>query len=192
MIALIPARGGSKRIPGKNKKDFHGKPIISYSIEAAQKAGIFDQIYVSTDDGEIQGIARSYGVDLTYRPARLADDEPGTEEVMSEFIKRTKIKDDEIMCCLYATAPTITPWNLLYAVQMLVINNASMVYSVDWDGEDAGQFYFAVAHTFKSFKVHGPNYIPGVVIKYTVDNAIDINTPADWDKATEIYSGMVG
>ena len=194
MIALIPARSGSKRIPGKNKKFFHGKPIIAYSIEAAQEAGIFDQIYVSTDDGEIQGIARSYEIDLTYRPLGLADDDSGTEEVMAEFIKRIKVPDNDTMCCIYATAPTMKPRDLICAYQTFVVNNASMVYSVDHMGVDAGQFYFASAYTFRNFRVHdkGSWKIPGQVIKYVVENGIDINTPEDWDEAVEIYSGMVG
>ena len=74
-IAVIPARGGSKRIPGKNIKDFLGKPIIAYSIEAALKSQCFDQVIVSTDDEKIAKVAKSYGADVPFiRPAELADD----------------------------------------------------------------------------------------------------------------------
>jgi len=194
MIALIPARGGSKRIPGKNRKLFHGKPIIEYSILAAQQSGLFEHIYVSTDDRDTQLIANGCLAELTYRPPWLADDDSGTEDVMEEFIKRTLVKDSEIMCCIYATAPTMNPKDLICAYQMLLVNEAAMVYSVDHLGVDAAQFYFADANTFKNFRVHdpGPRRIPGLVIKYVVDNAIDINTPEDWDNAVGIYAGMGG
>ncbi len=192
MICIIPARSGSKRIPHKNRNLFHGKPIIEYSIKTAQDSALFDQIFVSTDDRATQLIANNCGAELTYRPPWLADDESGTEDVMEEFIKRTLVKDDTMMCCIYATAPTMTAKDLICAYQMLLVNEADMVYSVDYLGVDAAQFYFATANTFKNFRVHdpGPRRIPGPVIRYVVDNAIDINTPADWDLALEIYSGV--
>jgi N-acylneuraminate cytidylyltransferase len=194
MIALIPARGGSKRIPGKNRKHFHGKPIIEYSILAAQQTGIFDHIYVSTDDRDTQLIAEGCGAKLTYRPPWLADDMSGTEDVMEEFIKRTNVKDDVMMCCIYATAPTMTAKDLVCACQMMVVNEADMAYSVDHMGVDAAQFYFAYPNTFKNFRVHdpGPRRIPGLVIKYVVENAIDINTPEDWEDAVRIYADVGG
>jgi len=107
-IAIIPARGGSKRIPRKNIKLFHGKPMIAYSIEAAQQSGCFDKIIVSTDDQEIADIAKKYGAEVPFiRPAAIADDFATTLDVMQHAIKWCEEHEwiIENVCCIYATAP---------------------------------------------------------------------------------------
>jgi len=87
-LAVIPARGGSKRIPGKNVKLFGGKPMIAWSIEAVQRTGLFDRIVVSTDDKEIASIARKYGADVPFvRPAELSDDHTSTAPVIAHAIE---------------------------------------------------------------------------------------------------------
>ena len=92
-VCLIPARGGSKRIPRKNIKSFFGKPLIAWSIEAAKTAGIFDEIYVSTDDQEIAQIATSYGANIPFlRPDYLSNDYAVDEEVIEHFIEWMKSK----------------------------------------------------------------------------------------------------
>lgn len=109
-IAIIPARGGSKRIPHKNIKLFCGKPIISYSIEAALNAGVFDTVLVSTDDEKIAEIAREYGAIVPFlRPAYLADDYTGTTEVVEHAIYEWQLMGNKVdfVCCIYATAPFI-------------------------------------------------------------------------------------
>ena len=97
-VAIIPARGGSKRIPKKNIKLFHGKPLIAYSIEVALKSKLFDKVIVSTDDEEIAKIARSYGADVPFlRPKELSDDFTGTGAVVNhaiEFLKQNGEKID--------------------------------------------------------------------------------------------------
>lgn len=109
-IAIIPARGGSKRIPRKNIKAFHGKPMIAYSIEAAQKSGCFDRIIVSTDDQEIADTALKYGAEVPFlRPADIADDYATTMDVMDhaiQYLAKENISP-EFVCCIYATAPFI-------------------------------------------------------------------------------------
>ena len=86
-VAIIPARGGSKRIPRKNIKDFHGKPLIAYSIEAALASGLFEKVLVSTDDDEIAEVARSYGAEVPFiRPKELSDDFTGTGEVVKHAL----------------------------------------------------------------------------------------------------------
>ena len=109
-IAIIPARGGSKRIPRKNIKAFHGKPMIAYSIEAAQKSGCFDRIIVSTDDQEIADTALKYGAEVPFlRPADIADDYATTMDVMVhaiQYLAKENISP-EFVCCIYATAPFI-------------------------------------------------------------------------------------
>jgi pseudaminic acid cytidylyltransferase len=110
ILGIIPARGGSKRIPGKNIKSFLGKPIISYSILAAQESGVFDKIIVSTDSKEIATIARDYGAEVPFfRPPELSDDFTGTNKVIAHSVKHYQGQeiDVEYVCCIYATAPFI-------------------------------------------------------------------------------------
>lgn len=111
-IAIIPARGGSKRIPRKNIKLFHGKPMIAYSIEAAQQSGCFDKIIVSTDDQEIADVALQYGAEVPFiRPSNIADDFATTLDVMQHAISWCQEQQWVVdkVCCIYATAPFILP-----------------------------------------------------------------------------------
>ncbi|MFT6701293.1 MAG: pseudaminic acid cytidylyltransferase, partial [Pseudomonadales bacterium] len=107
-VAIIPARGGSKRIPKKNIKEFAGQPLIAYSIEVAKRAGVFDHIIVSTDDPVIADIAREYGAEVPFvRPDSLSDDMTGTRDVTNhaiEWVIQNKGKP-EFCCAIYATAP---------------------------------------------------------------------------------------
>ena len=109
-IAVIPARGGSKRIPGKNIRPFHGKPIIAYSIEAAAESGCFDAIIVSTDDDAIADVARSYGAEVPFkRPPELSNDTIGTIPVTAHAVRWFEENRGplDLACCIYATAPFI-------------------------------------------------------------------------------------
>jgi len=109
-IAVIPARGGSKRIPRKNIKDFCGKPMIAWSIEAAKASGLFDRIVVTTDDDEIADVAKQWGAEVPFvRPAELANDYAGTTEVIAHATQWALNEGLEItaVCCIYATAPFV-------------------------------------------------------------------------------------
>ena len=109
-ICIIPARGGSKRIPRKNIRDFCGKPIIAYSIETALQSGLFDQVVVSTDDVEIADISRQYGAETPFmRPAALADDFTGTGVVFGHGVRMLRDAGAQIdyACCIYPTAPLL-------------------------------------------------------------------------------------
>src|SRR5690606_10973619 len=109
-VAIIPARGGSKRIEGKNIKHSAGKPLIAYSIEAAKKSGIFSRIIVSTDNDEMASIAKSFGADIPFvRPPALSDDHTQVGEVVKHAIQCLKGSGTrvEYVCCIYATAPMI-------------------------------------------------------------------------------------
>lgn len=107
-IAIIPARGGSKRVPRKNIRNFCGKPMIAWSIQAAREAGIFSRVIVSTDDEEIAGVARGYGADVPFvRPPELSHDRVATLPVVRHAIECLSSAGDPVdaVCCLYATAP---------------------------------------------------------------------------------------
>ena len=107
-LCVLPARGGSKRIPGKNIKLFFGKPIIAYSIEAAINTSLFDEIIVSTDDEEVAEIARQYGAKVPFmRPAQLANDFTGTAAVIRHAVEWFQEHGQQVdqVCCIYPTAP---------------------------------------------------------------------------------------
>lgn len=110
-LCIIPARGGSKRIPRKNIKPFMGKPIIAYSIEAALNSGVFDEVMVSTDDVEIAEVARQYGAKVPFmRSAETSNDYATTVDVLLEVVNRYKERGNvfDTICCLYSTAPFVT------------------------------------------------------------------------------------
>lgn len=108
MICIIPARGGSKRIPGKNIKDFLGKPLIAYSIESALNSKVFSDVIVSTDDEMIANVAREFGASVPFfREANLSDDYATSTDVIKDAIRRANSSFSDV-CCLYATAPLIT------------------------------------------------------------------------------------
>lgn len=132
-LVIITARGGSKRIPHKNIKEFCGKPIIAYSIEAALKAGIFDEVMVSTDDEEIAKVARQYGASVPFlRSAENANDYATTAEVLVEVLEEyQKIgKEYESICCIYPTAPFVTAEKLQNAMRLLQNNKVQTVMPV--------------------------------------------------------------
>lgn len=109
-LCVIPARGGSKRIPRKNVKPFHGKPMIAWSIAAAQASGAFDHIIVTTDDAEIAQVARDAGAEVPFmRPAELSDDHTATLPVIAHALHEAEALwgRQETLCCLYATAPFV-------------------------------------------------------------------------------------
>jgi N-acylneuraminate cytidylyltransferase len=132
-IAIIPARGGSKRIPRKNIKDFCGEPIIAYSIKAAIASRLFDEVMVSTDDEEIAEISRQYGASIPFfRSAANANDYATTAAVLSEVLDNYAglDKNFRFACCLYPTAPFITAQKLNDAYQLLTDNNFDSVLTV--------------------------------------------------------------
>ena len=125
-ICIIPARGGSKRIPRKNIKEFCGKPIIAYSIEAALNSNIFSEVMVSTDDYEIASIAREYGANVPFmRSAKASDDHATTMDVLEEVLKRyTEIeKEFDSLCYIYPCAPFVTAQRLQEANKTLINDN---------------------------------------------------------------------
>ncbi|PQJ77757.1 pseudaminic acid cytidylyltransferase [Polaribacter porphyrae] len=133
-ICIIPARGGSKRIPRKNVKDFLGKPIIAYSIQAAIESELFDEIMVSTDDHEIADIAINFGAKVPFlRSVNNSNDFATTYQVIEEVIKDYKRKlnlEFEYFCCLYSCAPFVTPNTLKLAYNKLIIERFDTVFPI--------------------------------------------------------------
>ncbi len=132
-ICIIPARGGSKRIPKKNIRDFCGKPMIARSIEAAKASGIFDRIIVTTDAEEIATVARACGAEVPFmRPPELSDDHASTDTVLIhalDWFQKNGI-ELEYACCLYATAPFVKPEYLRKGLELLKSTGASTGFSV--------------------------------------------------------------
>ncbi len=130
-ICVIPARGGSKRIPRKNVAPFHGRPMIGWSIRAAREAGVFARILVSTDDAEIAAVARAEGAEVPFlRPAELADDLTPTVPVMAHAVAALGLLPEVPVCCLYATAPLVLPEDLRAGLARLREGGAVYVVSV--------------------------------------------------------------
>lgn len=132
-IAVIPARGGSKRIPRKNIRPFCGRPIIAYSIEAARDSGLFDEVVVSTDDEEIATVAREFGAATPFvRPKDISDDFTGTNAVVKHAVTWFMGQGNEVShaCCIYATAPLIQPRYLREGYNALAASDAAFAFSV--------------------------------------------------------------
>lgn len=132
-LAVIPARGGSKRIPRKNIKPFCGKPMIAWSIEAARQSACFDKIIVSTDDDEIATLASQYGADVPFiRPPELSDDHTGTIPVIAHAIEWMQQHHGsvDLACCLYATAPFVMAEDLRRGMDRLLQTGADYAFAV--------------------------------------------------------------
>lgn len=145
VLAIIPARGGSKRIPRKNIRSFCGKPIILYSVEAALSSSIFDEVMVSTDDSEIAEIARIAGAKVPFfRSPATSNDYATTAEVISEVLENydKQSKVFEYACCIYPTAPFVTSQKLNVAFDFLKMKNAASVIPVT-------KFSFPIWRSFK-------------------------------------------
>ncbi len=141
-VAIIPARGGSKRIPRKNIKDFFGKPLIAYSIEVALASKLFDKVVVSTDDEEIASIAKEYGAEVPFlRPEELSDDFTGTKEVVDYTLAQLEDSYD-FVCTIYATAPLLQEKYLIEGFEKL--KNATAINAFS-----ATSMPFPIQRTFK-------------------------------------------
>ena len=143
-VCIIPARGGSKRIPKKNIKDFLGKPLIAYSIETALESQLFDKVIVSTDDEKIAKVAQAYGAEVQMRPASLSDDFTTTGDVVAYVLERLKSEGYHynFACTLYATAPLLQKEYLIEGYEKLQTSDAVHAFS-------ATSMPFPIQRTFK-------------------------------------------
>jgi pseudaminic acid cytidylyltransferase len=132
-VAIIPARGGSKRIPRKNIRPFGGKPMIAWAIQAAVASGCFDRILVSSDDEQVRAIAQQYGAEAPFvRPAALADDHTGTSAVVAHAIEWLIAAGQrpELVCCVYPTAPFLLADDLRAGLQAMASARWQFAFSV--------------------------------------------------------------
>ena len=176
-LAIIPARGGSKRIPRKNIKNFHGKPIIAYSIEAALKSGLFDEVMVSTDDVEIKNISLELGAKVPFlRSENTSNDTATTLEVIREVLESYKKEDrtfDEV-CCIYPTAPLMKSSHLTAGLDLLENEIASVFPVVP--------FSFPI---LRSLKVDEDNFVSMNWPEYSHTRSQDL--PAAYHDAGQWY-----
>lgn len=181
-MCIIPARGGSVRIPRKNIREFHGRPIIAYSIKAALDA--FGDAMVSTEDHEIAAIAETCGARVLWRPKLLADGKVGTQDVMAHAVGSSRGP----AVCLYPCAPMVTANMLKDAVKLLDWPGTQYVVPVGEWLRDPGMFY--VGHAY-SFRVGAPLLAAGTrLFPIGLLRAIDINTEDDWLRAERMYAEL--
>ena len=181
IVAVIPARGGSKRIPRKNVKPFCGKPILGWTIEAARASGIFDTVVVSTDDEEIAAVAREFGAEAPFRrPVELADDFAPTLPVVGHAVgwlaeHRGPVR---LACCIYATAPFLQPQYLREGLRLLEANaEADFAFSV-------------TSYAFPIFRALKRN-ADGMVGMFWPENELvrSQDLPQAWHDAGQFYWG---
>lgn len=179
-IAIIPAKGTSHRVPGKNRKMFHRYPVIRYSIQAAQDSGLFGRIVVSTDDDWIGRYSEGCGATWYRRASALTEESVGTQEVAADVISAYRDGGDPygFACCIYPCAPLITATDLREAYRQVQEHPYNYVYA-------DGQFYFAVAERFISEPDNFTHSLRMESLRY-----IDINTPEDWEKAEAMYAAL--
>jgi pseudaminic acid cytidylyltransferase len=179
-IAIIPARGGSKRIHRKNIKSFCGNPIITWSINAAKESGLFDRVIVSTDDAEIAKVAKNWGADVPFiRPQELSNDFAGTTKVIAHATQWALNEglDLQAVCCIYATAPLIQSVDLKKGLLKL--------YSGNWD------YAFSVSElnesVFRAFKLTEAGGIDKLFPEYESTRTQDL--PTAYQDAGQFYWG---
>ncbi|MEI6655142.1 MAG: pseudaminic acid cytidylyltransferase [Verrucomicrobiota bacterium] len=180
-IAIIPARGGSKRIPRKNIKPFCGKPMIAWSIEAARAAGIFDTILISTDDEEIACVAEAYGTEAPFRrPAELANDHAPTLPVIAHALSWFEENRGPVdfACCIYATAPFLQAQYLREGLELLQAH------------PDAEFAFSTTSYAFPIFRALNRN-ADGTVGMFWPENELkrSQDLPEAWHDAGQFYWG---
>jgi pseudaminic acid cytidylyltransferase len=187
--AIIPARGGSRRIPGKNKRLFHGKPIIEYSVEAAQESGLFERIIVTTDDIDIARIAMRCGVEPMARSEAMAEDGVGTQEVTEWILRCDSEPVPEYACCIYATSPLMSVADLLVGRVIMRDYDCDFAMSVGaYPLRDAAQFYWGKRSAFLEEVPLISEFT--VMVPVAEARICDINTEEDWHRAEIMYKAL--
>lgn len=184
-VAIIPARGGSRRIPRKNIRPFFGVPIIAYSIRAAHDSCLFDHVVVTTDDTEIGGVAEEHGAEVYFRNEAYGRDEVGTQAVARECLEGLSYRA-HTACVIYATAPLMKLSDLIWAAEHRYLG---FTMSVGYPPlRDAAQFYWGMADWFlRDVPLINPDT---VLIPIAAERVCDINTMEDWTRAEKMYAKL--
>ena len=183
-IAIIPARGGSVRLPGKNVKPLAGKPVIQYSIELAKASGLFDEIIVSTDDVGIGMTARLLDADVWQREPD--DGTKGTQEVAGDILR--KIRKAHIACVIYPVAPLLNVGDLHMAYVSLAISTKPFAFAVGINPlRDAGAFYAGHADAFRRSVKLETN---AEFIFLPDERVCDVNLPEDWEELERKFAAL--
>ena len=180
-IAIIPARGGSQRIPRKNVKLFRGVSMLWYPIHAAKMARCFQLVVVSTDDDEIEAHALKYGAVVVRRPND--DGTRGTQEIARDVLRQINA---DFACVIYPCSPLLYPHDLLRGMSGLAGHDFAM--SVDQHGNDAGCFYWGKGYAFTDRLPLDTRRTARV--RLPPERCCDINTPEDWAKAEALYDAL--
>lgn len=184
-VAIVPARGQSQRIPGKNIRDFMGRPIIAYSIDAALNSNLFDRIVVTSDDQQILKVARQCGAEAIEREMKMCFDDVGTQEVVADALVDLEVAAElaklvppkiDYVCCIYATAPMLKAMDLHTGFEAMRMTN-------EYAWVD-GWFYWGKPEWF------GYRPLEGLRMSIPQDRWIDINTEKDWQRAEEMYAAL--
>lgn len=192
-VAIIPARGGSRRIPGKNLRPFRGKPIIEHSIAKAFNSGLFAKVFVTTDHYPTACLAAHVGASVIHRPEELAADDVGTQQVaqhaMGQICRTWKIPA-VWACVIYPTAPLMSVQSLKYG--RACIDMLGLDYAIGVGTEplaDAGQFYWGTKEAFLNNK---PLYdVRTAMVPISPERVCDINTEDDWKRAEQMYDNLI-
>ena len=185
-LAIIPARGGSVRIPRKNIRDFQGKPMMLWAIEAAQAARVFDFIGVSTDDDEIAEMAMNFGCDVHRRP--IDDGTLGTQDVVAKVLREKRVPAGASICTIYPCSPFLDASDLQDSYSIFDETDFPVVATYSGVPTDAGCFYWQRAANL----LVGAYVWDGVTVAYPLpaSRCIDINTPEDWARAEQMYAKL--
>ena len=185
-ICIIPARGGSVRLPGKNVKPLAGKPVIQYSIELARASALFDEVIVSTDDVAIGMLASVLGADVWQREPD--DGTKGTQEVAADVLR--KIRNAHIACVLYPVAPLMTAYDLHMAYVAMAVGTKPFAFGVGTNPlRDAGAFYVGRADAFRH---RIPLEQNAEFIFLPEERVCDVNTQEDWDDLERKFFALRG
>ena len=181
-LCIIPARGGSKRIPRKNIRPLHGRPLLAWAVAAAREAGCFDEVMVSTDDAEVAALARDCGAAVPFpRLPATATDHATTTDVLREVLAGYASRGQgpfDLACCVYPTAALLQPEHLRTGHDLLLTDPALDSVMAVQAYHDAGQFYwFRPARLAATGKVLGDRCAPVVLESW---EAVDLDEEADW------------
>lgn len=203
-VAIIPARGGSRRIPRKNIREFFGRPIIAYSIDTARRSELFQRIIVSTDSEEIAQVAAAFGAEAWRRPEHYARDEIGTQEVARSVLLQWQGNPDrygpfdaQYACVIYATAPLMLAadlrrgWHFIQSRDDIPYAYSCALQPQRENGLrwDAGQWYWGKVQSFLGgISLEAENVIRVII---SPERVCDINEESDWLRAQALYSEMM-